>query len=216
MNKINTKIAIWIIVGGTLLIWGVVLWLFKADFNVFTSDFLKEAIKRLPIAITIAAGIWLIFKKWIWKYFWLQNWLIVDPIIEGTWKGTLLSTWINPETGESPKELPLVLTIKQDFDNINCCIYTEESSSISYSGKIYHDEFSDNKRFIYTYTNKPKPSVRYRSEYHDGTANLVVVGGSRNKMEGEYWTTRKTTGEINVTFSSKKRVSSYSEAFEKE
>ena len=205
MNKSNAKTYIWVTVVSTIAIWAAVLLAFGIE---LTGSF--EALKKLPFVVTLEALMWLIFTQWVWKLRIFQSWLIVEPIIEGTWKGTIKSTWINPETGSTPDPIPVVFSIKQSFYSISCSIYTEESSSHSYSGKIYIDEATNVKRFIYTYTNKPKASVRYRSEYHDGTANLRIIGGSQNKMEGDYWTTRKSTGDIDVEFLQKNLVSSFS------
>lgn len=206
MNKSNTKTYIWVIVVSTIIIWMLVLLSFGIELKGSV-----EAIKKVPMVVTIEALLWLIFTQWGWKFKIFQSWLIVEPIIEGTWRGRLKTTWIDPATGESLNEIPIVLSIKQDFYNISCSIFTKESTSSSYSGKIYFDESSGVKRFIYTYTNKPKASVRDRSEFHDGTANLRIIGGSQTKMEGDYWTTRKSTGDVEVEFHSKKLVSSFSE-----
>jgi hypothetical protein len=206
MNKSNTKAFVWAIVVSTIAIWGGVLLAFGIE---LTGSL--EAIKKLPLVVTIQTIIWMLFTQWGWKLNIFQSWLIVEPIIEGTWKGTLQTTWGDPETNKPADPIPVVISIKQSFYNISCSMYTEESPSYSYSAKICNDETTDVKRFIYTYTNKPKASVRHRSEFHDGTANLTIIGGSKNKMEGDYWTTRKTTGDIKLEFLQNKIVSSFSE-----
>jgi hypothetical protein len=206
MNKSSAKTYIWVIVITTIAIWGGVLLACGIELTGSV-----EALKKIPLVVTIEAGIWLVFTQWAWKKKIFQSWLVAEPIVQGTWKGTLKSTWVDPETGDTPAPIPIVFSIKQDFYHISCSIYTQESSSHSYFGRIYIDEASDVKRFIYTYTNKPKASVRHRSEYHDGTTNLRIIGGSQNKMEGDYWTTRKSTGDIEVEFVQSKLVSSFSE-----
>lgn len=208
MNKTNIKIYIWVVVISTVIIWALVLLVSGIELNGSV-----EALKKLPIVVTIEAILWLIFTKWLWKLNVFQNWLIVEPIIEGTWEGTLLTTWVDPETGKSPEGIPFVLTIIQTFYSLSCSIYTKESTSTSYSAKIYHDDNAGTKYFIYTYTNKPKASVRDRSEFHDGTAKLRIIGGCQNKMEGDYWTTRKSTGDMELKFLNKKLVSSYGEVY---
>ena len=208
MNKANTKIYIWVIVITTISIWALVLLAF--DIKLTGSI---DALKKLPLVVTIEALMWLVFTQWAWKLQIFQNWLVVEPVIEGTWKGKLVTSWVNPETGEKPDDIPIVISIKQSFYNISCSIYTKESVSTSYFGNVHIDEASGVKSFIYTYTNKPKASVRHRSEFHDGTANLRIIGGSRNRMEGDYWTTRKTTGDIEIEFYSNKHVSSFKEVY---
>ncbi|MBL4664165.1 MAG: hypothetical protein JKY22_11575 [Flavobacteriaceae bacterium] len=46
--------------------------------------------------------------------------------------------------------------------------------------------------------NTPKPSVRERSEIHYGTTRLEFKGFKVNELEGEYWTSRETTGELKL------------------
>jgi len=207
MNKANAKAYIWIIVISTVVIWALVLYLLDVEFKGTI-----EAIKKLPLVVTIEAIIWLMFTKWAWKWNCFQSWLVIEPIVEGTWMGTLKTTWVDPESGVSPDDKAIVLTVKQDFYSIHCNIYTEESMSHSYLGGFYYEEYSPVKRFIYTYTNKPKSGVQYRSEFHDGTANLRITGRNQNRMEGDYWTTRKSTGSIEIEFQCKELVSSFGEA----
>lgn len=206
MNKTNIKAYIWVVVLSTILIWTLVLLAF--DIKLEGSI---DAIKKLPLVVTIEALLWLIFTTWGWKLRFFQSWLIVEPIIEGTWTGNLVTTWQDPETGENPDPIPIVLTIIQSFYKISCSIYTNESTSTSYSASIYNDNNSGAHYYIYSYTNKSKASVRDRSEFHDGTAKLRIIGGGQSKLEGDYWTTRKSTGDMELTFHSKHLVTSYGE-----
>jgi len=206
MNKTNIKAYIWVIVLSTILIWALVL----LSFDIKLEGSI-DAVKKLPLVVTIEALLWLIFTAWGWKLRIFQSWLIVEPIIEGTWTGNLVTTWMDPDTGESPDPIPIVLTIIQSFYKISCSIYSNESTSNSYSAIIYNDTDSGAHYFIYSYTNKPKASVRDRSEFHDGTAKLRIIGGSQSKIEGDYWTTRKSTGDMELAFHSKRLVTSYDE-----
>ncbi|PCI56553.1 MAG: hypothetical protein COB45_05200 [Gammaproteobacteria bacterium] len=207
MNKAIANVYIWVLVISTILIWALVLTCFGIELAIS-----GEAIKKLPLVVTIEVGLLGLFIKWGWKLRVLPSWLIVEPIIEGTWKGVLKSTWVDPITGEIPEDIPIILSIKQEFFNISCSMFTEESPSHSYAARIIIDEASGMKRLIYNYTNKPKASVRDRSEFHDGTVNLVIIGGRQNELAGEYWTTRKTTGEMKLNFHSNELVSSFGKA----
>ena len=110
------------------------------------------------------------------------------------------STWIDPSSEKALPPIPITLVIRQSFLSINCAIYTEESSSISYSADIVVDKETKRTQFIYHYSNRPHASVRNRSEIHDGTVLLNVMGDKPVGMKGEYWTSRKTTGDIEVKF----------------
>ncbi len=121
------------------------------------------------------------------------------------------STWIEPATGKTLTPIPFTLVIKQSFLSISCTIYTKEASSASYSAKILIEKVAKVKQLVYHYTNRPQAAVRDRSEIHDGTALLDIIGDKPLKMRGEYWTSRKTTGDIEIEFASKKLRESFLE-----
>ena len=61
----------------------------------------------------------------------------------------------------------------------------------------------------YSYHSKPLPSVVDRSQPHDGTIVFELVGNPVEKLKGTYWTARKTTGEVELTFRSAKRLDEF-------
>lgn len=194
-RHLNIKAFLLIVVPLSILIW--VLFIFLAELG---TDPVWSAVKRIPTVITIDFGLWLFFVKWAWKWRVFQGWLVPFPVLEGTWTGFMKSTWIDPALEKTLPPIPITLVIRQSFLSINCSIYTEESSSISYSTDIVVDKETKRAQLVYHYTNRPRASVRNRSEIHDGTALLDVVGDKPVVMKGEYWTSRKTTGDIEVKF----------------
>lgn len=197
-KHLNIKVFLWVIVPLSILIW--ILLMLISDIGV---DPVWNAIKKIPIVITIDFGVWLFFSKWAWKWKIFQGWLVPFPVLEGTWSGVMKSTWIDPVTGKTATPVPFTLVIKQSFLSVNCAIYTKESSSTSYSAEILVDKETKRKQLIYHYANRPQASVRDRSEIHDGTALLDIIGDKPLEMKGEYWTSRKTTGDIEIKFISK-------------
>lgn len=197
-KHLNIKAFLWVIVPLSILIW--LLLMLISEIGV---DPVWSAIKKIPTVITIDFGAWLFFSKWAWKWKIFQGWLVPFPVIEGTWSGVMKSTWIDPLTGNTLTSVPFTLVIRQSFLNVNCLIYSKESSSTSYSADILVDKETKRKQLIYHYTNRPQASVRNRSEIHDGTVLLDIIGDKPLEMRGEYWTSRKTTGDIEVKFESK-------------
>ena len=161
------------------------------------------AFKQLPTVLTGEMFIWGLFAKWGWKFKIFHDWLVPFPVIQGTWSGTISSTWTNPETKEKPAPIPVVVAIRQTFLNVHCTLFTSESESRSYSTSIHIDEDRGETRLVYSYTNTPRTTVRERSPIHFGTTSLQIVGDPPNELRGEYWTSRKTTGEIVLRFLSK-------------
>lgn len=100
------------------------------------------------------------------------------------------------------KTIPITVIIKHHFFNIQIKIKTNESSSISTCGSFDIDEDRGLKQLIYTYQNNPKATIRDKSEIHYGTARLEISDDAKF-LEGEYWTSRKTTGDIKIQITKK-------------
>ena len=161
------------------------------------------AIKQIPLAISIYAIIGVIFTKWIWRWSPLQGWLIKIPDLQGTWRGELKSDWINPETQKGIDPIPVVLVVRQTFSSIKCTLMTKESTSYSTTADINIVPSGDDLYLTYNYTNRPKAVIRDRSAIHDGASILKIIRKPNKCLEGEYWTSRKTRGDINLIFESK-------------
>lgn len=199
MKNIRNEISIWVQLGAFVIIWVAVLF--------FTGTSLElgwQAFKKFPTAVTIYVFAALVFTQWAWRFRVFKGWLVPFPDLQGTWQGTLQSTWEDPETGQAIPAIPVTLAIKQTFSHISCVLYTDESSSHSTAAQIFQDDESGVFRLSYNYTNRSRAIVRDRSAIHDGAANLRVVLKPDKRLEGEYWTSRKSTGDLTVSFVSKK------------
>lgn len=205
MKNIRKEILVWIQLGSFVVIWVIVLLVSGTDLKIGW-----EAIKKLPDVITIYIIFALIFTKWAWRLPIFKNWLVPFPDLQGTWKGTLESTWIDPGTGQKIPAKAVTLVIRQTFSTVSCRIYTDESDSYSTTAQINEDDESGVFRLSYNYTNRSRANVRERSEIHDGAAILKVVSEPEKKLEGEYWTSRKTTGDISVKFISRDLAQGFS------
>ncbi len=199
MEKINNTVKIYIQILSFIVIWGLVVYVVHPP---LTTD-LRIVLEQIPKAISIYAILGIVFTKWIWRWKFLQGWLIKIPDLQGTWDGELKSDWINPETGKEVDPIPMVLVIRQTFSNIKCTLMTKESSSYSTTASINVASNSDDLYLTYNYTNRPKATIRDRSAIHDGASILKIIRRPNKCLEGEYWTSRKTRGEMTLNFSSK-------------
>jgi SMODS-associating 2TM, beta-strand rich effector domain len=198
MKNIRREIAIYIQFGTFIIAWVAVLYLSRIEFRINW-----EALTKIPEAIAVYSVLHVVFTSWAWRIPVFQGWLVPYPDLQGTWKGTLESTWEKSQTGERKSPIPVVLVIKQSFSAISCTLFTEESASYSTAAQISADEETHILRLIYNYTNRPKAGVRERSEIHDGAATLRIITKPHRALEGDYWTDRKTTGDLRLTFKSK-------------
>lgn len=205
MEKVNNTIKIHAQIFAFLIIWGTVL---LATQTYSTID-LWTAVRHLPQAISIYAIIVIIFTKWLWRWKLLQGWLIKIPDLQGTWRGELKSDWINPETGKGIDPIPMVLVIRQTFSSIKCTLMTKESTSYSTTADINVVPNGEDLYLTYNYTNRPKTTIRDRSAIHDGASILKIIRKPNRCLGGEYWTSRKTCGEMTLTFDSRDLVEQF-------
>lgn len=208
MDKINNTIKIHVQIFVFFAIWVAVL----IASNVYSPFDLVQAAKKIPQAISIYVLLGIIFTKFIWRWPILQGWLIKIPDLQGTWIGELKSDWINPETQKGIDPIPIVLVIKQTFLSLRVTLLTKESSSYSTTADINAVTGGEELYLVYNYTNRPKATIRDRSAIHDGAATLKIIRTPKRLLEGEYWTSRKTRGELVVKFKSKKIAEQFESA----
>ena len=206
MNSFRDKISIGFQVAIFLLIW-VVLLLIKG----ISLQIGWEAIKTIPDVIAIYAVFLVIFVKWAWKWVIFRGWLVTMPILHGTWKGTLHTTWENPETGETPGPIDMYLAIRQTFRAIHITMFTRESVSQSDAASLCMDDERGQRLLTYSYANVPDASVRHRSQIHYGSARLRITLKPTLVLQGEYWTDRKSTGHMELTFVGKDVIEGFPE-----
>ncbi len=57
---------------------------------------------------------------------------------------------------------------------------------------------------IFSYTSKPRASVTICSPIHDGSITFDIIGAPVLKLKGQYWTSRRTTGEVVLSYREKR------------
>jgi hypothetical protein len=203
MKNINLKTSLTIIVGISILSFFILISVQK-----LSPITLAEALKLVPQIVSINLTVIALFSGYIWKWKIFKGWLVPFPNLNGTWIGTIQTTWIDPITNVRPAPIPTMLTIKQSFFKISCVMRTAEMTSRSCIADFILDKENQIKRLCYTYDSNPISTVRERSPQHCGTT-LFEITENDIVLKGEYWTGRKTTGEILVRFSTKEILDSF-------
>ena len=83
---------------------------------------------------------------------------------------------------------------------------TAEMTSRSYCADFGIDKDEQVRKLAYCYTSVPSVLVPDRSQPHDGAMLVEIIGEPVQKLRGNYWTTRKTTGEVTLTFRCRERL----------
>ncbi|KAF3978734.1 MAG: hypothetical protein HFP77_00375 [Methylococcales symbiont of Iophon sp. n. MRB-2018] len=156
-------------------------------------DFPK-AVSHISTTISINIIFWVVFIKWLWKLKIFYPWLVQAPDLSGNWEGVIKSNWGSGEV----EPIPVNVVISQTFLNVQVSMKTEESRSFSVGASFDIDKERGQQQLFYSYLNTPKSGVRDRSQIHYGSTLLIFDGFNVVEMEGEYWTSRETTGEIRL------------------
>jgi hypothetical protein len=195
MSNIRDEAIVWVQLVTFIIIWVAILQFTKTPLQINV-----EALKKLPDVVAVYMILYFIFTRWAWRLPIFQGWLVRFPDLTGTWEGTLATTWKNSETGETSPPIRVCLIIRHHFSRISCVLYTDESMSWSTAATLYTNDDDGIKRLSYTYINQPNEAVRDRSSISNGAAVLRIVEGKNRRVEGQYWTDRKTTGDLALTF----------------
>lgn len=132
------------------------------------------------------------FRTRLWRLgAWIGAFNVAD--LNGTWKGTLRSSYAE----DFEEEWPFKLYIEQQWDQISIEAQTETSRSESTSAFLKSDR--SGSELTYTYRNRPKPSADEEMTSHEGTTKLRLE--EANRLVGHYYTGegRGQYGEIEVT-----------------
>ncbi|MEU3240615.1 hypothetical protein ACIPJG_15135 [Streptomyces halstedii] len=157
-----------------------------------------QGISEIPFRVFSIAGLvatlaFALWERFIWKWKLIRYFTGV-PLIAGTWRGDLISSYIKPD-GTSVPPIPTALHISQTSSKATVTLFTGESKSVSEHAKLIHDP-DGRWRLSWQYVNTPRPGVRDRSERHRGAAEVYIGSQPGEGLEGSYFTDRQTDGEL--------------------
>jgi len=171
------------------------------------SEGTPSALKVISFAIFAIATVLVAIFNFCWRWFWRNIPFlgkVFFPDLNGTWKGTLQTSWKNPETGLTPGPIDTIVWIRQSLLSISVRQQTKESPS--WSTRMFPDAdiAADRYRLWYSYENKPHANVAHTSPDHEGVACLEMnFNLNPNFLKGQYYTSRSTTGNMEISRVSK-------------
>lgn len=152
-----------------------------------------------------------VFDLWLWRLRWLQGWFVKRPVLRGTWRAVLDSSWKEPGTEETLPAFRGAMVIRQTYSSLSMRLLTGESSSQLLGGEIKR-HVDGTYVLVGVYENNPKLKYRNRSPIHYGAVVLSVEGTRPSRITGHYWTDRDTGGHIVLTDPTDKLAFSLAEA----
>lgn len=182
-----TSTQVRVVITIAVLVWAVLLLL---EGTPLRTEYLR------PYAFAVGAATIALesFDLLLWR-FWPFRLVARRPVVRGTWKGQLRSSWIDPATGMARPAKDVYLVIRQTYSTISLTLLTDESRSASTSASVV--ELSEGRyNLSSTYQSVPRLLLRSGSPIHHGALVLEANGAHPRRLEGSYWTDRDTKGEL--------------------
>lgn len=161
--------------------------------------------RRVSLIFTLVLGTHFLFSLFLWKNKHIIKWLrklqlFNGPFIHGKWEGEMVSTWIDPKTNKPLPPIPCQIEIKQKFDRLSVRMKTKQSQSDSVNTCLHYNPENETCTLWYNYQNTSFQDNREDNPIHFGSVRLnVIEEGNSIHFEGEYWTSRKTSGSMVIT-----------------
>jgi hypothetical protein len=152
------------------------------------------------------------FERWGWRWRRLHPRPVGTPVVRGTWRGMLASSWKDPITSEVRPPNTVYLSIRQTLTSVWVRLLTDESVSDQVVGSVKRDPSSEDWLISYTYRNSPQLPLRKTSPEHKGGAFLTIYGEPPRRIVGEYWTGRETAGTLEMDMRVPEVAQSYLDA----
>ena len=160
-----------------------------------------EHLKPFGTVVGVLGTLGLSLEKFLWRQAWLHGWFVKRPDLRGTWRVELQSDWVDPETDERVPLVVCYLGVAQSLSHLQMHLMTKESESWFIAERISPSPSGIGYQLVGVYRNRPQTHLRGdRSEMHFGGLFLDTHGPSNRpeSLTGEYWTDRKTKGQMTL------------------
>lgn len=161
-------------------------------------------------AVLVSTLLLTAYDLWLWRIPVVQRLPGVPRSVRGTWRGTVSSMWVNPDTRQGIDPVDAYLVVRQTSTTVTVRLVTKESSSSSSLARVA--EIDGCAVLDYLYLNRPRTAVRDRSPIHHGSVALEVSGTPAHRLAGRYWTDRDTKGEMRFEARKSKTVDDFDDA----
>lgn len=137
-------------------------------------------------AISMTTIIMALYDKFLWSI----NPLDSTPRLKGIYTGKLIYDY----NGQHKRK-----NIKVDIAQTSLKVTVKITTNEITSNTITSDLIEENGEYVLYYTYLTNPSSQYSAQnpIQHGTCRLIQT--DKDKLEGQYWTSRKTIGDIKLT-----------------
>ena len=156
------------------------------------SSTISDLFSYIGYAITIDTIVFVLYEKYFWKVIpWNR-----PPILKKKYKGTIEFNYKNDYRTKN-----IIIEIKQTWATVHIKMKTD----INQSSSITADIVSENNQDVlyYSYITSPTAMTEKSNPIPHGTCRMVLCKDNK-AIDGKYWTSSKTTGDIHWTEDRKK------------
>lgn len=176
----------------------------KSSLAVFSPGLLLLAILSLALLL-------LAYDRYLWRLPLMRK-LTGVPLLAGTWRGTIVSTY-SGSNGRQRQPILVAILITQTASTVSVSLFTNESTSTSTTTLL--TRLKDRRWSLsWSYENTPCATVRDRSVRHCGRAEANVGIENGAILVADYFTDRHTSGEIKLVDWSPSRYGTLKSAFQ--
>lgn len=168
----------------------------------------RNGLRALSFGISVSTLFWTFYFSFGWKLWGFRK-IFYRPNLNGTWAGILKSNWKN-EKGENIGDIEFFIIIRQSFLRIHFTTFTNSFIGLSYSETFMLDKDRGLKNVAYLY--RKETSYDEDKYLQEGATELRFIESKIKRLEGKYWSNRKTNGKIMVSHISEKKVDSFIDA----
>lgn len=199
MNKSEIKILLSISISIATMICCCYNLLLKIQWDI------SSTFKGMSYGLSIVTVFWAFYYSFGWKWP-ILNLIFYRPNLNGTWTGKLNSDW-KDTSGNSMDPIEFHIVVRQNFLRIHFTTFTCNFIGMSYAETIRLDKDKGLKNVAYMY--RKDTTGNDDKILLEGATELRLIKSDINKLQGIYWSNRKTNGTIDVSFMSKKHVDSF-------
>lgn len=184
-------------------------WLLTALWVGLPSNF-WDAAKPFVSALTVASVVLVLFEKWAWKLPIIRSQISKMPDLIGVWRVKIRYNWVDEDHKIHRGEKTGYAQIDQSAASFCLRVFTDESKSetLAHSFSLDQNVF----KMAIVYENQPSIERRQKlSVVHKGSAVFSIRGYRPEVLEGEYWTERRSVGEMTLSDRRKGEINSFSE-----
>ncbi len=192
-----------VIISIAVLVWAVMLILQGVDLEFGFLRPYSVAVGATVIALNV-------YDKWLWKIPPLRHVPKRPPNLSGTWRGTLHSEYRDPKTGKVVPPIKAFMVVEQTASTISIRQLTSESRSRSLTASL--EKNAGMWVASFTYINEPHLRYQSRSPMHLGAGVMNIHGSPPTSIDGQYWTSRDSKGELRFGRKSKKVYTRFEDA----